>query len=155
MIKDCKKGKLTDDQVQRLKNIGVDITRGANEKQLQQKLELAKQALSEGVVITARDGKYKGIDLYNWKITNENKFTDEEKAILNQLIPNNHTRKVAIINIKNNEKATYPSIVEAGKALYNLHITDDNNQGMRVIYKRLRKRTKNPTYKGYRFEYVD
>ncbi|MCI8427925.1 MAG: DEAD/DEAH box helicase family protein [Lachnospira sp.] len=155
LIKDCKKGKLTDDQVQRLKNIGVDITRGANEKQLQQKLELAKQALSEGVVITARDGKYKGIDLYNWKITNENKFTDEEKAILNQLIPNNHTRKVAIINIKNNEKATYPSIVEAGKALYNLHITDDNNQGMRVIYKRLRKRTKNPTYKGYRFEYVD
>lgn len=157
IIQDYKKGKLTEEQVQKLKNVGVDVTKGMNKKRFQQKLELAKQALSEGIVITTRDRKYKGVDLYQWKINKVDKFTDEEKVMLDQLVPIKHTRKkVAIINIRTGEINKYPSIVEAGKALYNLHVANNNNQGMRVINNRLIGHTKNPIYKGkYRFEYVD
>lgn len=157
VIQDYKKGKLTEDQVQKLKNVGIDVTKGMNEKQFQQKLELVKQALSEGVVITNQNRKYKGVNLYSWKKVNKSKFTDEELEIINKLIPNRDTkRKVAIINMENNKKITSPSIAEAGNVLYNLHVANNNNQGMRVIYKRLRGCTKDPIYKGkYRFEYVD
>ncbi len=156
IIQDYKKGKLTEEQVQKLKNVGIDVTKGMNKKRFQQKLELAKQALSEGIVITTRDRKYKGVDLYQWKINKVDKFTDEEKVMLDQLVPIKHTRKkVAIINIRTGEINKYPSIVEAGKALYNLHVANNNNQGMRVINNRLTGHTKNPIYKGYRFEYVD
>ena len=77
--------------------------------------------------------------------------------MIEQLIPNRDIkRKVAIINIENNKKITYPSITEAGKALYNLHITDDSKKGKQVIVARLTKQTKDPIYKGkYRFEYAD
>ncbi len=155
VIQNYKKGKLTEEQVQRLKNIGVDIIERINKKQFQYKLNLAKQALQEGIVISRQSKTYKGIDFYNWKRKNEKKFTKEQKAMLEQLMPNKHTRKVAIINIKNNEKITYPSMSEAGKALYNLHIIDDSKKGRQVINNRLIGHTKNPNYKGYRFEYVD
>lgn len=157
LIQDCKKGKLTQSQINKLKSINIDITKGMNKKQFQQKLELVNQALQEGVVINRQNKIYKGINLYQWKKNNKSKFTDEELEIINKLIPNRDTkRKVAIINMENNKKITCPSITEAGNVLYNLHVANNNNQGMRVIYKRLRGCTKNPIYKGkYRFEYVD
>lgn len=156
VIQDYKKGKLTQEQINKLRQVGIDVTKGMNEKRFQQKLELAKQALQEGIVISRQSKTYKGIDFYNWRKDNQKKFTKEQKAMLDQLIPNKHTRKVAIINIKNNEKITYPSIAEAGNVLYNLHVANNNNQGMRVIYTRLTGQIKNPIYKGkYRFEYVD
>ncbi len=156
LIKDCKKEKLTEEQVQKLKNVGVDIIERINKNSFQYKLNLAKQAVRKGVVITARDRKYKGIDLYQWKKDNKNKFTKKEFEIMNKLIPNRDIRrKVAIINIINNDEIKYSSITEAGKALYNLNIVNDSKKGFQVIYTRLTGHTKNPTYKGYRFEYVD
>ncbi len=156
VIQDYKKGKLTKEQVQRLKNVGVDIIERINKNSFQYKLNLAKQALQEGIVINNQNKNYKGVNIYDWKITNKNKFTYEQKIMLEQLIPNRDIkRKVAIINIENNKKITYPSITEAGKALYNLHITDDSKKGKQVIVARLTKQTKNPIFKGYRFEYVD
>lgn len=61
----------------------------------------------------------------------------------------------ALENGNGTKKLAISHATEAGKASYNLHIADNSEKGMRVIYKRLRKRIKNPTYKGYRFEYID
>lgn len=157
VIQDYKKGKLTEEQVQRLKNIGVDIIERINKNSFQYKLNLAKQALQEGVLISNKNRIYQDVDLYQWKINKVDKFTDEEKVMLDQLVPIKHTRKkVAIINIKSGEINVHSSITEAGKALYNLHIIDDSKKGRQVINNRLTGHTKNPIYKGkYRFEYVD
>ncbi len=67
-------------------------------------------------------------------------------------------RAINIITVRDDKiLATYESINEAGRALYNdFHIVDSENQGITIIQKRLRGETKNSIYKGgLRFEYAN
>lgn len=152
-----KNGKLSNEQVEKLKSIGIDITLGKYEQKFQQKMDLARQAVDEGVVITNKNCIYNGVDLYQWYFSKKNKFSKEDLEIINKLIPNHNTRKVAIINLENRNVNTYCSIAEASRALkYDFHIVETEKQGKRIIINRLIGKTKNPIYKGrFRFEYAD
>lgn len=120
-------------------------------------MELCKQALNKGVVITKKNRKYKGVDLYGWKINNKNKFTEDEKRFLNIIIPDMLYKVVNIVDIKTNRIYTYSSITEAGMALCNdFHLVNTEKSGRSTIHNYLSGHTKNPIYKGrFKFEYVN
>lgn len=157
LYRDYKKQRLSNEQVEKLRDIGIDITLGKNEQQFQYKMELAQKAVGEGVIITNKNRIYNGVDLYVWYQGNRNKFTEKELGIMSRLIPNKFTRKVTIINIKNGDVYTYPSLSEAGRALCNdFHLLNTERSGICTIYNYLSSgHTKNPIYKGLRFEYAD
>lgn len=157
LIKKYKKGKLTKKQIDNLKSIGIDITIENRERIFQYKISLAQEAVDNAVVITRKNTKYKGVELYSWYFKNRDTFTDEQKVILKRLIPNKHQREIRIVDIKTNENKTYPSISSASKALYHkFQATKNERQGRFTIQNRLTGHTKNPIYKGrFRFEYAD
>lgn len=121
------------------------------------KMNLARQAVNEGVIISNKNQIYYNVNLYFWYKTNIDKFTSEESEIMNRLVPNNHTRKVLVVDIEDGKFKTYPSIAEAGRALCNeFHLVKTEVIGRQTICDRLTGRTKNPIYKGrFRFEYVE
>lgn len=151
-------GGLTDKQVENLKKINIDITKGKLEKQYYKKMQLAQQALSEGAVISFQNQLYKGVNLYNWYHTNKNKFTEEELKIMNKLVPNKTNKKtIKMIDVNSGQTYIFPSISAAGKALYDeFHIVENDRMGKTIITKRLTGETKNPIYKErYKFEYAE
>lgn len=87
LIKWNKKGKMTKEQVDKLSNIGIDIDKRVTYKEdFQNKMQLARQALSEGVVITNKNSIYHGINFYTWRRVNKNKFTKEELEVVDKLV---------------------------------------------------------------------
>ncbi len=158
LIKDFKNEKLTDNQVNQLKYIGIDITMGKLKRQFKEKIQLSKKALSEGVEINIKSQVYQGINLYTWYLGHKDDFSKEEIQIMQKLIPNHVNKRVVnIIDLENGKISKFPSISEAGKALYNkFHVVDDEKKGKSIISTRLTGATKNPIYKGrFRFEYAD
>lgn len=157
MIKKFENEKLTFDQVKRLKEIDIDIIKRKFQKRFQKNLQLANKALGEGVVITFKNPIYQGVNLYKWYRDHKDKLSEEELIIMKKLIPNQENKKVVnIIDLGSEKKYTYTSISEAGYALYSeFHVVDDEKQGRTVIMNRLTGHTKNPIYKGFRFEYAD
>lgn len=157
LVQEYKKGGLNDEQVNELKVIGIDVTKSKYKKQFQEKMDLSREAVDKGVIISYQNNIYKGIDLYNWYIRNKLMFTDEELIVMNRLIPNRHTKKVAIINIKNGDINIYHSMAKAGRALCNEYcVVDSNKQGVNAICNRLSGKRRNPIFKNqFRFEYVD
>lgn len=157
LLSDYKNGKITNVEVAKLKNIGIDITMSKCKKQFQYKMDIARQALDEGVTITKQNQYYKKINLYEWYRNNKDNYSDKELRILNRLIPNKYTKKVTIIDIKEGEVKTFFSIQEAGKALFNeFHLANTETSGVAAISERLSGKIKNPIYKNrFRFEYTD
>lgn len=155
---DYKNNKLTDEQISKLKNLGINISCGKHEQQFSQNMELARQALEKGVCISQSNPLYKDINLYTWYMSNKNKFSNRELEIMNKLIPSNK-RPIKIIEANTGKVlAISQSINEAGRILYhNFHATNNEKQGGNAIYKRLNgSTTKNPIYKGrFRFEYAE
>lgn len=152
-----KNGKLSNEQVEKLMSIGINITLGKHERKFQQKMNLARQAVDEGIVITNKNHIYNGVDLYQWYFNKKDKFTKEELEIMNKLISNVYKKSVAIINVKNGDVHIYPSILEASRALkYDFHVSNTEKGAMTAIHNRLSGHTKNPIYKNqFRFEYAD
>lgn len=157
LYKDYKKGKLTEEQVNKLKDIGIDITLNNYEKQFKLKMNLARQALDEGVIITQKNNKYKGVDLYNWYFKNKSKFSKEEIEVLQRLIIKNMYKPVLIVDIKNCKTNIYSSMAEAGRALCNdFHVVNTEKSGISTIFRSLKVHSCDYIYKDrFRFEYVD
>lgn len=152
-----KRSKLTKEQIEKLKDIGVDLNIDKVRENYNRKMELAKQAVNEGVIISCQNKFYEGVNFYNFKNIHMKSFTNEEREIMNKLVPNPGCMKpVNVIDVKNEQIYMYPSIKDAGRALYsNFHIVGSDKAGLSAIIKRLRGETKNPFYKGFRFEYAD
>lgn len=158
VMNDYKKGKLTEEQVERLKSIGIDITMGKYEKHFKNNMALAQQALNEGIVLSQKNRKYKNVDLYRWYSFHRDKFTNQEYQIMEKLIPCQKNKKaVKMIDVKNKKYIIYPSKKEAGKALCNdFHLVNTENSGISTVYQYLSGRTKKTIYKGrFRFEYAE
>lgn len=156
LFNEYKKGKLSNEQITKLRDIGINICVVKYEQQFQRKMNLARQAVNEGVIISNTNQIYCNVNLYSWHKTNIDKFTSEEVEIINRLIPKNCARKIVIINIKDGQIKTFSSISEAGRALYNdFHLVNTEKSGRSIITNRLTGHIKNPVYKGLRFEYVD
>ena len=156
LLKDYKNGKLTDMEIVRLKNIGIDISIGKMEKEFSEKIVLAQQAINENVIITSQNQTYHGVNLYAWYLNHKNKFTNDQLKIMNTLIPKVRMKPINVVDIKSGNIYTYSSISEAGKALKSeFYVVKSDNIGRRAIYDRLTGHTKNPIYKErFRFEYV-
>jgi len=152
-----KNGKLSNEQTEKLRDVGIDITLGKHKQKFQRKMDLAQQAIDEGVVITNKNRIYSGINFYDWYINYKSKLSKEEIEIMNRLIPNRNTRSVTIIDIIDDKTKTFSSMTEAGRALYHdFHIVNTEKRGFSVINNRLSGHTKNPIYKNrFRFEYAD
>lgn len=158
VMNDYKKGKLTEEQVERLKSIGIDITMGKYEKHFKNNMALAQQALNEGIVLSQKNRKYKSVDLYRWYSVHKDKFTNQENQIMEKLIPRQKNKKaVKLIDVNNKKYIIYPSKQEAGKALCNeFHLVNTENSGISTVYQYLSGRTKKIIFKNqFRFEYVD
>lgn len=153
----ARSSELTDEQFKKLKNIGIDLNSDKIKNNYNKKIELARQAINEGVIISSSNNFYKGVNFYSFKNTHMKSFTEEELEIMNKLVPNPGCMKsVKIIDIKNKRTYVYPSINDAGRALYSeFHIVGSDKAGLSAIIKRLTGVTKNPMYKGFRFEYAD
>lgn len=118
LYKNYKKEKLTEKQILKLKDIGIDITINKFEKTYTEKLELVKQAINEGIIISKTNPFYKGVNLYIWKMEHINKVTEKEREIINKLIPDNKIPVKIIDSINYQVLGTYKSINDAGRALY-------------------------------------
>lgn len=59
------KKKLSEDKIRKLEEVGVYFG-SAKEWQFRKKMELAKQAVKNGITISRINEVYKGVDLYNW-----------------------------------------------------------------------------------------
>lgn len=154
-----RKNNLTLEQIVKLKEIGIDLNVDKVKEKYNEKICLAQEAIEKGIVINNKRRSYKGVNFYNFKNTHIKSFTKEELDIINRLVPNKvNKRAINIITVRDDKiLATYESINEAGRALYNdFHIVDSENQGITIIQKRLRGETKNSIYKGgLRFEYAN
>ena len=153
----ARSNKLTDKQIRQLKNVGIDFTIDKLKETRNKNLEIAKQAIEEGIIISNSNPIYKGINFYIWKKTHLKDFTEEELEIMNRLVINPGCMKpVKVIDIKNEQNYVYSSINDAGRALYSdFHVAKSDKAGLSAIVKRLRGELKNPVYKGFRFEYAD
>lgn len=157
LLQDYKKNKLTDEQISKLRNLGINVTCGKHEQQFSQNMELARQALKKGVCISNSNQLYEDINLYTWFTKNKNKFSNMELEIMKKLIPS-YIKPIKIIEANTGKVlAISQSISEAGCILYHdFHVANSEEQGFNAIYQRLTNRTKNPIYKGrFRFEYAE
>lgn len=145
-----KSNKLTNEQLEMLKNVGIDFSVNKIQEMRIQKLQIAKQAIKEGVIINAQNQTYRDINFYTWKSTHLKDFTKEELEIMNKLVPNPGCMKpVKVVDIKNGKNYVYQSLHDAGKALYSqFHIVGSDKNGIGIIIKRLRGERKNMVYKG-------
>lgn len=122
------------------------------------KFSLCIQAVNEGVVLTESNRMYKGFNLVNWIKNHKKQFSDDERKIINQVMPPcPQNIPVKIIDIKNHICKEYVSISEAGRALHSeFNAVDSDNKGKKAINNRLIGKIKNPIYKErYKFEYAE
>ena len=153
-LQNYKNGKLTNGEIDKLKNIGVDITIGTFEKNFYQNIALAKQAVAEGVIISSKNQVYQEVNLYTWYLRHYKKFTNEQLKVMDGLLFKKRMNPVNIID-ENGDIHTYSSITEAGKALNReFHIVENDKSGLTAVRDRLAGRTKNPSYRGLKFEYA-
>lgn len=155
--KQYKDGKLNSREIDEIRECGVDITLSKEEMRFKNKMQLLKEALSNGRVITRTNPKYKNVDLYGWYRWNKNNFTEEELKIANQVICNSQKIPIKIIDIKTGDIFYFSSINEAGKSLHNkFNIAKSEGSAVTSIHNRLIGHIKNPIYKHrFRFEYAD
>ena len=89
--KSFRKGTLSKDKIRQLENLGIYLG-NENEKYFADKIEYAKQAIKEGIVISNIKPEYEGINLYDWllqtvkKRYDKNKLSQEQINIVEKLV---------------------------------------------------------------------
>lgn len=157
LIKECKHGKLSDVEIEKLQDIDIDITLNKHEKRFNITMQLAKQAVSQGVVISKKNQIYQNVNLYSWYITHKKQFSEEDMKVLDKLMYNARNKSIKIIDAKTDQIIDiYPSVKEAGNALCEkYHVVNSCATGRLVIQNRLTGKTQKEIYKGrFMFEYV-
>lgn len=156
-IKDCKNGKILEDSIDKLKAIGIDITMGKHEKRFNITMQLARQAVSEGIIISNKNQIYQNVNLYSWYITHKKQFSEEDMKVLDELMYDAKNKSIKIIDAKTGQIIDiYPSVREAGDALCEkYHVANSCGTGRLIIQNRLTGKTKKEIYKDrFKFEYV-
>lgn len=152
--KEYKHGNLTEDQINKIESLGMSL-KDRKDILWDKTIELIKEALNEGCVISASKPKYKGKDLYSWYTHHRDKCSDEELRLVNQLIPRKSQNiPIMMIDMQKNEVRRYGSQSEAARILYkNFKIVPTIKAGMSCISRYL---VNKKIYKGrFKFEYVD
>lgn len=158
LMNDYKNRKLTKEQINKLKDIGVDVTKKLFDKRYEYKLQLAKQAVNDGIIISRTNQEYKGINFYNWiaqtikRKCDNGKMSSEEIEIVEKLIDNplykmcdHNVNFIKVIDkLKNTEIGIYFSSQKTIKDIqerFGLKICN------KTIYNRLSGKVTTP-YKG-------
>ncbi len=145
---------LTDDQINKIESLGISF-KDRKDILWDKAIELIKEALNEGCVISASKPKYKGKDLYNWYLHHRDKCSDEELRLVNQLIPRKSQNiPIIMIDVQKNEVRRYSSQADAARILYkDFKIVPTIKAGTSCIRRYLMNKK---IYKGrFKFEYVD
>lgn len=124
------------------------------------KIQLAEEAINNGVIICKSNTTYKGINLYNWskdtakKYIKNNKCTPREQHIIEKIcMYTKQNISVKIIDLQQNKTYVYASLNKACKILKKDFEIDCS---VTTISNHLTGRTKNLVYKGrFIFEYAD
>lgn len=157
LYEDYRKNKTTDEQIEKLKNIGIDITFKKHDKLFKTKMELSRRAVLEGVIISRKNQFYQGVNLYTWSCKYKGRFSEEELTLMNKLIQQN-SKPIKIIDSKKNKVLNVsPSISAAAKVLcYDFNVGISEKCCAKMIRNRLTGKVKNPVYKGcFIFQYAD
>lgn len=157
LYEDYRKNKTTDEQIEKLKNIGIDITFKKHDKLFKTKMELSRRAVSEGVIISRKNQFYQGVNLYTWSCKYKGRFSEEELTLMNKLIQQNSKPIKIIDSQKNKVLNVSPSISAAAKVLcYDFNVGISEKCCAKMIRNRLTGKVKNPVYKGcFIFQYAD
>ena len=140
-------GKLTDEQVRKLGSLGIDVTVRKSKKRYDDKIHLAQQALSEGIVLSKKNRIYKGVDLYKWYYSHKSSFSKEQLSIFKRIICK-HEKTIKIIDLRNKQANIYLSIAKVAEALYSeFNVTKNNRSAMSSILNHLSGKVTTP-YKG-------
>lgn len=157
--KKYKNEELSCEEIEVIENlIGKTIDGILRSKMYEKKFMLCKQAAEEGVMLTKSNKFYKGVNLFVWIKNHKKQFSDEERKIINQVMPPcPQNISVRIVDIMSRNYKEYASINEAGRALHNeFNIIDSDNKGAHIVHNYLTGKIKNPIYKDrFRFEYAD
>lgn len=159
LLNDYKNKKISEVQIKKIANVGIDITRRKREQRYDRKMNLARQALRDRIVINSMNQNYKGVNLFEWYRAHKDRFSEEELTIVNKLISNNGNYiPIKIIDYKTKKVLNVsPSISEAAKVLHrDFGIGKSEDGCVAVIRNRLTGKVKNPVYKGrFIFQYAD
>lgn len=157
LIKECKYGKLSDVEIQKLQDIDIDVTLGKHKKRFNETMQLAKQAISQGIVISNKNQIYQNVNLYSWYIIHKKQFSEEDMKVLDKLMYDGRNKSIKIIDARTDQIIDiYPSVNKAGDALCEkYHIANSCETGRLIIQNRLTGKTKKEIYKDrFKFEYV-
>lgn len=150
-------------QLNELERLGIRLGNN-NEKRFNNMVNIAKQAVEEGVIIRGANQKYKEKNLYAWIFSTvkrkykKNKLSIEEKKIIEKLMGKSlndlyYGNKVKVIDIvENREVGVFRSQNVTARVMrekYNVKISDS------IVSNRLTGKTTKP-YKGrFMFYYAD
>lgn len=93
LIQCCKNDKLSIQQINKLKDIGIDITMNRLAKTFDNKMNLVKEALDKGIIISYSNQVYNSVNLYAWYYSHKGDFSEKELEIIQRLIPINNKKK--------------------------------------------------------------
>ncbi len=129
--------------LRRIKQLGIK-----KEDPFKTKMQLVQSALLEGVVLSKNNQFYKGVNLYEWKISNRNKFTAEELEIVNKVIPPARKLAIKVVDFETKWSKIYSSQIAAAHALHeDFHILKSKESIREAIQRRLSGKVTTP-YKG-------
>lgn len=157
---------LSKSQIKELKDLGVYLGNKI-EKQFNEKIDLAKQAIEDGVIISNLNRKYRDTNLYDWVVRTvkkrykNNKLSLEEIEVIERLIGKTlddlycgkESVKIKVIDIIENKRiGIFKSQREAARVIKGNYDIKINNS---VIGNRLTGKITTP-YKGrFMFYYAD
>lgn len=145
---------LTDDQINKIELLGISL-KDRRVILWNNTIELIKEAVNEGCIISASNPIYKGKNLYSWYLNHRDKCSDKELGLVNQLmLHKSQSIPIKITDIKKNEVTTCCSKRDAARVLYTVFcIVPTIKAGESCINRYLRSQK---LYKGrFKFEYID
>lgn len=147
LIYDYKIGKLTDEQIRKLSSLGIDVTVGKSKKRYDDKIQLAQQALSEGIVLSKKNRIYKGVDLYKWYYSHKSSLSKEQLNTFKKIICE-HKKTIKVVDLLNKQTNIYSSITKVAETLYSeFNVTENDKSAMYSILHHLSGKVATP-YKG-------
>lgn len=147
LVYDYKIGKLTDEQVRKLSSLGIDVTVGKSKKRYDDKIQLAQQALSEGIVLSKKNRIYKGVDLYRWYYNHKSSLSKEQLNTFKKII-REHEKTIKVVDLLNKQTNIYSSITKVAEVLYSeFNVTKNDKSAMYSILHHLSGKVTTP-YKG-------
>lgn len=151
-----RKSSLSEEKIKQLEELGV-FFENKNEKNFKEKLNMAQQAIIDGVVIDINHQKYCDVNLYNWLLGSvkrryiKNELSDSEAFIVEGLVNKslhsffNNGKFVKIVDIVNNREIAICK--SYSKAIMMLEDKYNIKMNINAIPKRILGKVTTP-YKG-------